>query len=69
MSHKPRDRSWPPDPGALPFDVVDNHTHLDSAAELPPGEVAPTLAEQIARAAVVGVTRMVQIGCDLDAAR
>jgi len=64
-----RDRSWPVGPEPLAVGVVDNHTHLDSAAELPPGEVAPTLAEQIARAAAVGVTRMVQIGCDLDAAR
>ena len=69
MSHKPRDRSWPPDPGALPFDVVDNHTHLDSAAELGAGEQAPTLQGQLARAAAVGVPRMVQIGCDLEAVR
>ncbi|QTE28920.1 TatD family hydrolase [Pengzhenrongella sicca] len=70
MSHRRvRDRSWPPDPEPLPFDVVDNHTHLDSPAELPAGQAPPALADQLARAAAVGVPRMVQIGCDLEAAR
>lgn len=67
MSHRPRDRSWPPDPEPLPFDVVDNHTHLDPVTD--PDGHAPTLAAQIARAAAVGVTRLVAIGCDLGAAR
>jgi TatD DNase family protein len=49
--------------------VVDNHTHLDTDAELADGEAPPGVAEQIARAAAVGVPRMVQIGCDLPAAR
>ncbi|WP_407344435.1 TatD family hydrolase [Pengzhenrongella phosphoraccumulans] len=69
MSRRVRDRSWPAAPERLPFGVVDNHTHLDSAAELAAGEDAPTLAAQIERAAAVGVTRMIQIGCDLEAAR
>ncbi|NMR20651.1 TatD family hydrolase [Cellulomonas fimi] len=69
MSRRPRDRTWPPDPEPLPFGVVDNHTHLDLDPEPADGEVAPTLADQLARAAAVGVPRMVQIGCDLDAAR
>jgi TatD DNase family protein len=64
-----RDRSWPPDPEPLPVAVVDNHTHLDTDAELPEGEAPPSVADQIARAAAVGVPRMVQIGCDLEAAR
>jgi TatD DNase family protein len=64
-----RDRSWPPDPEPLPVAVVDNHTHLDTEADLPDGEAPPTVAAQIARAAAVGVARMVQIGCDLEAAR
>ncbi|MCU1432658.1 MAG: Mg-dependent DNase [Actinotalea sp.] len=67
MSPRPeRDRSWPPDPEPLPHPLVDDHTHLDTPA---PGAAAPGVAEQIARAARVGVTRMVQIGCDLPAAR
>ena len=69
MSRKPRDRSWPPAPEPLPVGVVDNHTHLDTDAELPDGDAPPSVREQIARAAAVGVGRMVQIGCDLDAAR
>ncbi|GAA2726796.1 TatD family hydrolase [Cellulomonas aerilata] len=69
MSRRTRDRSWPADPDPLPVPVVDNHTHLDTEAELPDGEAPPSVAEQIARAAAVGVPRMVQIGCDLDAAR
>ena len=66
---RPRDRSWPPAPEPLPVPVVDNHTHLDTDAELADGEAPPGIAEQVARAAAVGVPRMVQIGCDLPAAR
>jgi TatD DNase family protein len=69
VSPRSRDRSWPPAPEPLPVGVVDNHTHLDTDAEVPDGEPPPTVAEQIARAAAVGVGRMVQIGCDLEAAR
>jgi TatD DNase family protein len=64
-----RERGWPPDPEPLPVPVVDNHTHLDTQAQLPDGEAPPTVAEHVARAAAVGVPRMVQIGCDLPAAR
>jgi TatD DNase family protein len=49
----------------LPHPVVDNHCHLDIAREGDPTPVADALAE----AASVGVTRVVQIGCDLRAAR
>ncbi|WNB85096.1 TatD family hydrolase [Cellulomonas sp. ATA003] len=66
---RPRDRSWPPAPEPLPVAVVDNHTHLDTDAELDDGQAPPSVAEQIARASAVGVPRMVQIGCDLPAAR
>lgn len=69
MSRRRRDRSWPADPEPLPLGVVDNHTHLETVAELADGEEPPALAAQIARAAAVGVPRMVQIGCDLGAAR
>ncbi|GIG19705.1 TatD family hydrolase [Cellulomonas chitinilytica] len=74
-----RERGWPPPPEPLPSPVVDNHTHLESVL----GWVAdgwggaedggaapaasPTLDDHLARAASVGVTRMVQVGCDLDA--
>lgn len=74
MAKKSRKRSWPPAPEPLPSPVVDNHTHLDFAPELPPdpaeADAAPlTLQQQIERAAEVGVDRIVQCGCDLPAAR
>lgn len=55
----------PPTPEPLPHPVVDNHCHLDVTRD---GErVDPSGA--IAAAAAVGVTRIVQIGCDLPGAR
>ena len=56
-----RDRERPPLPEPLPHPVVDNHCHLDIAD----GDVAGRTDEAIAAAAEVGVTRIVQIGCDL----
>ena len=55
-----RDRERPPLPEPLPHPVVDNHCHLD----ISDGEWLET-ADAIARAAEVGVRRIVQIGCDL----
>jgi TatD DNase family protein len=53
--------------------VVDDHTHLDHVrAEDGGGDGPPAddvVAALIAEAAAVGVPRMVQIGCDLEAAR
>ena len=59
-----RDRERPPAPEPLPHPVVDNHCHLDIAD----GDWTAT-ADAIAAAAAVGVPRIVQIGCDLPAAR
>jgi len=59
-----RDRTRPPAPEPLPHPVVDNHCHLDIAD----GDWLAT-DEALARAADVGVTRIVQIGCDLPGAR
>ncbi|HCX84351.1 MAG TPA: hydrolase TatD [Micrococcales bacterium] len=65
---KKREKGWPPPPEPLPLAVVDNHTHLLSAADLvPDGERLPTASEEIAWARAVGVTRLVQVACDLDA--
>lgn len=73
MPRRPADRSWPDAGEPLPAPLVDDHTHLDhpapGAGGFDGGSDAPTLAEQLDRAAAVGVTRMVQIGCDLPAAR
>ncbi|RHA44283.1 TatD family hydrolase [Cellulomonas rhizosphaerae] len=71
-----RERGWPAPPEPLPAPVVDNHTHLDSVVEWvadgwEPGAPAgtTTVEQQLERAAAVGVERMVQVGCDLDAVR
>ena len=62
-----RDRSRPPLPDSLPHPVVDNHCHLD-IADGPDGSWLPT-ERAVAEAAAVGVTRIVQIGCDLPGVR
>lgn len=59
-----RDRERPPAPDPLPHPVVDNHCHLDIAD----GDWLST-EDALAGAAAVGVTRIVQIGCDLPGAR
>jgi TatD DNase family protein len=55
----------PPLPDPLPHPVVDSHCHLDTALEV----TGLDPAEAIERAARVGITRIVQIGCDLAGAR
>jgi TatD DNase family protein len=55
----------PEAPEPLPLPVVDSHCHLDSTEEL--SGLSPD--EAIARAARVGVTRIVQIGCDVAGSR
>jgi TatD DNase family protein len=62
-----RDRSRPPAPEPLPHPVVDNHCHLD-IADGPDGTWLDT-GTALAEASRVGVTRVVQIGCDLPGAR
>jgi TatD DNase family protein len=62
-----RDLSRPPAPEPLPVPVADSHCHLD-IADGPGGEWLDARAA-IEAAAAVGVTRIVQIGCDLPGAR
>ncbi|WP_084105940.1 TatD family hydrolase [Demequina sp. NBRC 110056] len=57
--------AWPATPEALPAPIVDNHCHL----EYPAGDEPRTVEDRLAEAAAAGVTRVVQIGCDLDSAR
>lgn len=57
--------SYPDLPEPLPAPVVDNHCHLDIAR----GEDSLPVPEALTRAASVGVTRIVQIGCDVPSAR
>jgi TatD DNase family protein len=56
----------PPPPEPLPHPVVDNHCHLDLARG---DDAVLPVEEALARAAAVGVPRIVQIGCDLRGAR
>ncbi|MFI6288487.1 TatD family hydrolase [Streptomyces sp. NPDC051018] len=51
----------PPLPEPLRVPVADSHTHLDMQEG--------TVEEALARAAAVGVTTLVQVGCDLDSSR
>jgi len=65
-----RERGFPADPEPVPVAVVDNHTHLESIADvLPPDAPVPSVAEHLGRAAAAGVDRIVQVGCDLESAR
>jgi TatD DNase family protein len=62
-----RDPTRPPAPEPLPAPVTDTHCHLDIAGGTDGQELGPREALDAARA--VGVTRIVQIGCDLPGAR
>ncbi|MDO5711696.1 MAG: TatD family hydrolase [Micrococcales bacterium] len=63
---EPGRQGSPSAPDPLPVAVVDNHCHLDMGRD---GGPAPDVAAVLAQAVSVGVDRVVQIGCDLDAAR
>lgn len=58
------DLDLPDAPEPLPHPVADNHCHLDMGRGGPVLDVSDALA----RAAAVHVTRIVQIGCDLERA-
>ncbi|MFI9329658.1 TatD family hydrolase [Kitasatospora sp. NPDC052868] len=62
MPKKDDDRSTPPPlPAPLAVAVADSHTHLDMQSGTPD--------EGLARAASVGVTTVVQVGCDVPGSR
>ncbi|WP_350281311.1 TatD family hydrolase [Kribbella sp. HUAS MG21] len=61
-----RDRKRPAVPDPLPMSVVDAHCHLDIADGEDGDWLSP--AEAIKLASSVGVTRIVQVGCDLPGA-
>ncbi|MCU7823174.1 TatD family hydrolase [Kitasatospora sp. DSM 101779] len=62
MAKKDDDRSTPPPlPDPLAVAVADSHTHLDMQNGTP--------AEGLAKAASVGVTTVVQVGCDVRGSR
>jgi len=54
---------WPPAPEPLPHPVVDNHCHLDTRMR---GGERLEVREALDAAAAVGVTRIVQVGCDVE---
>jgi TatD DNase family protein len=62
---------WPEAPEALPSPVVDNHCHLDHRAYSKgvEGGLLIPVDEALDRAAAVNVTRVVQVGCDLEGSR
>ncbi|MFF8095763.1 TatD family hydrolase [Streptomyces sp. NPDC016675] len=61
-SNAPADKNAaPPLPEPLRVPVADSHTHLDMQSG--------TVAEGLAKAASVGVTTVVQVGCDLAGSR
>ncbi len=64
-------QGWPEAPEPLPSPVVDNHCHLDHRAYAKgvEGGLLIPVDEALDRAAAVGVTRVVQVGCDLEGAR
>uniref|UniRef100_UPI001ABF78BD TatD family hydrolase n=1 Tax=Streptomyces angustmyceticus TaxID=285578 RepID=UPI001ABF78BD len=58
----PQDKNTPPPlPEPLRVAVADSHTHLDMQDG--------TVEEALAKAASVGVTTVVQVGCDLAGSR
>ncbi|PKQ17628.1 MAG: AraC family transcriptional regulator, partial [Actinobacteria bacterium HGW-Actinobacteria-8] len=60
------DVAWATPPETLPAPVVDNHCHLDFPYR---GAVERSVAHLLDEAVLVGVTRAVQIGCEIDSAR
>ncbi|MFF9901499.1 TatD family hydrolase [Streptomyces longispororuber] len=57
----PIDTTPPPAPAPLRVPVADSHTHLDMQSG--------TVEDALARAAAVGVTTVVQVGCDVAGSR
>lgn len=58
-------QGYPPAPEPLPVPVLDNHTHLDFGTDAMTVEVSDALDA----AEAVGVTGVVQVGCDLESSR
>ena len=63
MTEAQDDWPWPDAPDPLPSPVVDNHCHLDHRIK---GGLLIDVDDALDRAAAVGVTRIVQVGCDLE---
>jgi TatD DNase family protein len=61
----PRKGERPPVPEALPFPIVDSHTHLDACG----AKTAEDVTEMVDRAASAGVSRVVTVADDLASAQ
>ena len=57
--------AYPEAPVPLPHEVVDSHCHLDLAA----AQTGLDPSDALAKAAAVGVRRIVQVGCDVAGSR
>lgn len=68
-SRVPGDADAPQAPEPLAGIVIDSHTHLDVHDAGLHGDMLPDADAILAAAADVGVTRVVQIGCDVASAR
>lgn len=58
--------TWAVAPEPLPLPIVDNHCHLEFRYD---GASGRSVEERLDEAASVGITRVVQIGCELESAR
>jgi TatD DNase family protein len=59
---------WPEAPAPLAAPVIDTHTHLDVHDRQLHGDSPPDTDELLLRAREVNVTKVVQIGCDVESA-
>lgn len=58
--------TWATPPEALPSPLVDNHCHLDFHYN---GASERSVTERLDEAEAVGITRAIQVGCEIDSAR
>jgi len=68
---RPLNKQRPEAPDPLPATAVDSHCHLDIIAESMAQDGYPQVDvdEELAAAAAVGITRVVQVGVDVDSSR
>lgn len=65
----PGSGSWPSLPEPLPVPVPDSHCHLDIAYDTDKHGPGLSVDDALRHAAAVGVTRLVQVGYDVDSSR
>ncbi|MGB5017579.1 MAG: hypothetical protein WBO42_10175, partial [Candidatus Nanopelagicales bacterium] len=58
-------RTPPPAPEPLPGPLVDSHCHLDICA----ADGGPSVEHAMAQAREVGITKVLQVGCDVPSSR